>query len=86
MHFFNWFIATNYFNLADIFVLRLFKIEATQTERSWLEQRSVIKFLVAEKRKLCDIFGRMCDMLEEVCFSLKDVSKWAKNGLVGHLG
>ena len=34
----------NCFNLAKIFVLRLFKMVANQTDCSTLEQRSVIKF------------------------------------------
>ena len=36
-------------NLATIFVLRLFKVEANQTESLRLENTSVIKVLVAEK-------------------------------------
>ena len=31
-----------------------------QTESSRLEQKSVIKFLVAEKCKPCEIYRRMC--------------------------
>ena len=36
-----------------------------------LEQRSVIKFLVAEKSKLCEIYKRMGDAYREACFSQK---------------
>ena len=38
--------SKNYFNLAKIFVLRLFKMVANQAECSRLEQRSVIKFFL----------------------------------------
>ena len=38
----------NCFILAKIFVLRLFKMESNQTDNSRLEQRYVIKFMVAE--------------------------------------
>ena len=34
-----------------------------------LGQRSVIKFLVAEKSKPCEIYRRMCDVYGEACFS-----------------
>ena len=40
-----------------------------QTECSRLEQRSVVKFLVAEKCKLGEFFRRMCDVDRETCFS-----------------
>ena len=36
-----------------------------------IEQRSVIKFLVAEKCNLCKIYRRMCDVLGEASFSQK---------------
>ena len=35
-----------------------------QIDFSWLEQRSVIKFLVARKYKLCKIYRRMICMEE----------------------
>ena len=38
---------------------------------SRIEQRSVIKFLVAEQCKPSDIFRRMSDMYEEACCSQK---------------
>ena len=39
-----------------------------QTDSSRLEQRSVIKVLVAEKCKPCDIHRKICDVYGEVCF------------------
>ena len=45
------FYSKNYFYLTKIFVLNLFKMAANQTHCSWLEQRSVMKFLVAKKYK-----------------------------------
>ena len=36
-----------------------------------LEQRSAIKFLVAEKCKTCEIFRSMCDVYKEAHFSQK---------------
>ena len=44
-------LLKNDFNLAEIFVLCLFKVAANQTECSRLEQRSLIKVLVTEKCK-----------------------------------
>ena len=44
--------------------------------------RSVIKFLVGEKCKSCEIYRRMYDVYRETCFSFlkkKKVYKWAKN-------
>ena len=58
----NWFRAKNYFNITKIFLLRLFKNMSNQTECSRLEQRSVIKFLVAEKCKPCEIYRRIYDV------------------------
>ena len=42
-------LEKNYSNLTKIFVLRLFKMVTNQTECSGLEQKSVSKFLVAER-------------------------------------
>ena len=67
----------NYFNLAKMFVLRLFNIAANQTECPKLELRSVIKFIMAEKRKQCEIFRGMCDMYGAAYFRQKDVYKLA---------
>ena len=44
-----------------------------------LEQRSVIKFFVVIKWKLCEIYIRMCDVYGEASFSEKrNVYKWVK--------
>ena len=52
----------NYLNLAKIFLLRLFKMAANQTALQ--EQRSVIKFLAAEKCKI-NKFADACMMCIE---------------------
>ena len=44
---------------------------ANQTECFMIKQRSVIKFLVAERYKPCEIYRRMCDAYREACFSQK---------------
>ena len=41
---------------------------ANQTECSQLEQRSAIKFLVAEKDKSSEIFRRICDVYKKAHF------------------
>ena len=51
---------------------------ANQTECS--KQRSIIKFLMAEKCKQHRIYRRMCDVYREACFSQKTLYKWAKDG------
>ena len=53
---------------------------AGQTEHFKFEERSVIKFLVAEKCKPCEIYRRMCDVFGDACFSKNNVYKWAKLG------
>ena len=70
----------NYFNLAKVFVLRLFKMAANHCCR--LEQRSVIKFLVTEKCKQCEIYKRMCDVYGKACFSLKMFTNGLNIGLL----
>ena len=45
-----------------------------------IEQRSVIKYLLAEKCKACEIYRRMCDVYGEACFSQRNFSKWATHG------
>ena len=40
------------------------------THRHRFEQRSVIQFFVAEKRKPCEIYGKMCNMLGETCLKM----------------
>ena len=61
--------SKNYFDLTKIFVLRKFKTATNQTEHSRFEQRSLIKFLVAEKCKPCEIYRRTCDVYREAYFS-----------------
>ena len=39
-----------------------------QKKYSRLKQRSAIKFLLAEKRKTCEIYRRICDVLGETYF------------------
>ena len=56
--------------------MRLFKMAANQCSR--LEQRSVMKFFAAEKRRPCEIYKRMCDVYGEGCFSK---NKMFTNGL-----
>ena len=41
-----------------------------QTE---LEQRSVMKSLVCEKCRPCEIYRRMCDIYREACLSKKSL-------------
>ena len=55
--------------------MRLFKMAANQTECFRLEQRSVIKFLMAEKYKLYEIYWRMSDVYREACLNQKNVCK-----------
>ena len=62
-----------YFNITKIFVLKWIKMAANQTEHSRLEQRSVIKVLIAEKCKPCEIYSRLCDIYREAYFSQKNV-------------
>ena len=62
----------NYSNLAKMFVLWQFKIAANQTDCSRLEQRFVIKFMLAEKCKSCEDYGRMCYVHGETYFSQKN--------------
>ena len=53
---------------------------ANQIACFWLEQSSVLKFLVVEKCKPCEIYRRICDVYEEASLSLKDVYEWGKGG------
>ena len=57
-----------------IFVLKQFKLVANQRNSSTIGQGSVIKSLVAEKCKSCEIYPRMCDAYREACFSKKKKS------------
>ena len=56
---------------SKIFVLELFRTVENQIEYSRHEQRPVIKCLVDEKCKLCEIYRRMRDVYREVCFGKK---------------
>ena len=44
---------------------------ANQTKCSLFEQRSLIKFLVANKCKPCEIYRRICDGYGKACFRKK---------------
>ena len=59
-----------YFNPAKIFVLRQFKMV---TNRSTSGLKSVIKSLVAEKCKPCEIYRRMCDVYRQAYFNSENV-------------
>ena len=63
-------MAKNYSNLPKISIFRLLKMAANQIQCSRLEQKSIIKFLVAEKCQP-EICWRMCDVYGEACFSKK---------------
>ena len=78
----NWFITKINLISQKIFLLRLFKIVANQTGCSRFEQRSFIKFLVAEKCKPCKIYRTMGDVYGEANFCQK-VYKYlqSKHGL-----
>ena len=67
-----------YINLAKIFLLRLFKRAANQRECARLEQRPVIKFLVAENYKQCEIYRRIGDVYGEECFSFSFRKSWKR--------
>ena len=49
-----------------------------QTAYFKLEQRSIIKFLVAKKCKPYEIYRRMSDVYEKACFSQRNAYKWDK--------
>ena len=51
---------------------------ANQTKGSRLEQRTVTKFLMAEKYKPCEVYRRMCDMYREVGLNKKEkvITNW----------
>ena len=74
------FTFLRYFNLEKN--IRFEAIQnGTKSEFSRLEQRTVIIFLVAEMCKAYEIYRRMCDVYEEVCFSPKTFYNWEKRGL-----
>ena len=74
---FNWFKSTK---THQIFVLKLFKMILNETICSSFGQRSVIKFLPAEKTKPYEIDRRMYNVHGEICFSKMHVYKWTKPG------
>ena len=61
----------NIFKSCKSIGLSLFKMAANQIECSRLEQKSLIKFLVAEECKPCEIYRRKYVMYREACFSFK---------------
>ena len=72
-------IKKNYSNFSKIFVLRQSKMAANQTKCSWLKRRSVIKCLVAENCKPCEIYRRISYVYREASFNNK--KQMLKNGL-----
>ena len=62
------------------FFFKLFKMVVNQCSK--LEQRSVIKFLVAEKCKPCESYWRMYNVNREAYFSQKKSLQWSKYGFV----
>ena len=71
----------NYSNLIKIFVLRLFKMVANQKQCFRLEQRSLIRFLIATKSKPCDIYRRMYVVYGEAYFSQKRFTNTLNMGM-----
>ena len=63
-----------------LFVSRLFRMAANQTECFKLEQRSVIKSLVAEKCKPCEIYRRICNVYREASSYQKIYTNWLNMG------
>ena len=68
-------------NVAKIFVLILFKIEANQSERYRTEKRSIINTLLTDKFKQWVSYKRIYDVYKEANFNPKHVYKWTKNSL-----
>ena len=67
--------------LQKCFALRLFKIAANQIECSRFKQQSVIKSLVVENCKSCEIYRRMSVVYGEANFyqrNQRNINKWAK--------
>ena len=54
-----------------ILIFRLFKLAPNSIVCFRLKQRPEIKFLLAGKCKLYEIYGRMCDWYGEACFNQK---------------
>ena len=78
LHFLELVYCKDFFNLTKIFMLMLFKISANQINQFRLVQRSVMKFLVAEKCKLCEIYWTICDVYGEACFSQNSLQRRSK--------
>ena len=79
--------SENYFNLTKIFVLRLFKMAAKQTEWYRLEQESFTKFLVTRKCKPREIYWAMWNgwCFWRSMFELKKkLQKMKENGVKTH--
>ena len=74
----NWFIAKIILILKNSY-FEAIQNGANQTEYFRLEQISVIKFLVAEMCKPCEVYRRVFDVNRETCFSQKIVYKWGKH-------
>ena len=77
----NFIYSSNHSNIAKIFVLRLFKMVANQTQRFRLKKRSIINCLVAEKCKPCEIYSIMCHVYGGQCFN----QQMFTNGLITSL-
>ena len=64
-----------YFNLAKVFVLKLFKMAG----KIWVLQAGTeIKLLITDKCKPCEIYRKMNVFNEDEYLSKKNVYKWAK--------
>ena len=66
--------------LQNYLFLAYLKMAENQTESFRLEQRSVIRFLMAEKYKPCEIYRKMCNMYGEDFLLKKSIYWWAKHG------
>ena len=64
------------------FSFHCYQIYIHQELKNDLEQRSVVKVLVAEKCKPCKIYRGMCDVYEGASFILKNVYKKANHEMV----
>ena len=80
----NWFIDKQC-NLPKIFILMLFKMVANQIKWSRLKQSSVIKVLIVEEWKPCEIYWRICDKYGERCLSQKMYSIGLTLNRIGQL-
>ena len=56
--------------------MRQSKFATIQTDCSTFEQNSVIKFLMAKKCKLSEIYRRMCDIRGELCVSCLNFGRY----------